>query len=395
MLKSRFLRWYQYALVLYLALGAVAAAYMTHISLRYWATGAVGHRLCSFSQSINCDASSASEHAFLLGVPLAWLALVHYASIGALLGVGRIATKQRSALLQTTVVLSAVGVGVSAYLAGVMIFVLKAVCPPCVLMQIVSLVLFVSLLFKLRAESPRVSWSACVVWLAVVCGLQGAGMAGVLEHKTGLMERPPLNVAGEIDRHFSRPKVLPHPSGSIAVGKKSGVGLEVVCFTDYQCPECQRLAAYLPIWIGLTNQACRITYLNFPLDPAVNPYKPNGRHLQAGLAARAAIASQNLGIFGKMHQRMLRNQNRLSMATILDLAVQAGVATNTLAERMSSPDTAQILRDQIEMAHAAGVSATPALFINQRRVDLFYEPAVVRGIVTLESGGTTVSARAD
>jgi protein-disulfide isomerase/uncharacterized membrane protein len=376
------IRW---LLALSLMVGMAAAAYMTYESLRYLQDGESGHRLCSFSRWINCDASVTSPYAFILGVPIAWVALMFFISIACLVNLPRWLPKCASAALTTAAMLCIAAASVSLCMLMILLLKIKAICIPCVLIQTASFALCAILVGAMRGLPKPTPWPSAVVLFTLVQGFYGGGVVGLLNFQMNYLAPKPVDVAREVKQYLSEPSLIdvsaldPAPGGAL-VDK-----VQILCFLDFQCPECRRVASLLPGWLGNLKEKCQITHLQFPLDASVNPYKPNGRHTQAGLAAKAAICFHQLGVSETLERRMFHFQRSLSLDTILSLAAAANVNTNSLLRMIESSETRNILARDIELAHTAGVSATPTLFIDGRRVALYYEPEVLRGIVAAET----------
>jgi len=393
-----------WVVVLAILVGATAAAYMTYESLRFLRNGETGNRLCSFTKWINCDASVTSSYAFVFGVPVAWGALLFFAAMTCLLLLAKWRPARAAAATMTATALSVGGALVSATMLALLVFSIKAVCLPCLVIQISSFVLCGMLIARFRRLArPRV-WSSAAALLLAAPALYAEGFAAFPLVQEHFAEPKPVNVAQEIQQYYSEPKQIddtgakqilagwtvrggPGRLGEPSLPRleaRSDGKVEILCFVDYQCPACRRVASLLPGWLGDLRTNCSIVHAQFPLDAAVNPYKPEGKHLQAGLAAKAALCFQRLGVSELLEREMFRSQDDLNLAAIMKLAANAGVNTNNLLAMMESDETRNALRRQIDLAHAAGVSATPTVFIDGRVVRLNCEPAVIRGIVAAE-----------
>jgi len=378
---------FRWLMVASIVVGLTAASYMTFESLSFLQNGDTGHRLCSFSTRINCDASVTSPYAFVQGmpgVPIAWVAFLFFVSIAGLLSVARWLPKCAFVASATLAVLCVMAASVSAWMFMILIFKLKTICLPCMSIQIASYCLCAISILSLRGFLRSVRWSSVVVLFMGVQAFYGGGLAALLNFETNHLEPKPVDVAREVNRYLVEPAKLDPSLLPSALGKSTGDKIQILCFIDFQCPECRKTASLLPGWLGNLKDKCRIIHRQFPLDAAVNPYKPNGMHTQAGLAAKAAISFHRLGISEPLEQRMFKNQRSLSLQTIFNLAAAANVNTNSLFQMMESAETRDALAHDIELAHASGVSATPTLFIDGRQVTLYYEPEVLRGIVTAE-----------
>jgi protein-disulfide isomerase len=91
-------------------------------------------------------------------------------------------------------------------------------------------------------------------------------------------------------------------------------------------------------------------------------------HKQAAPAALAAIAAQNQGKFWQMHDAIFAISNKLSKTSIEKAATDIGLDMEQFNKDLGSQATKQKLAKDMAGAKKAGVSGTPALFINGRMV---------------------------
>lgn len=115
-------------------LGIFVAAYLSY--LHFFEVKSV----CDFTENISCDVVNRSSFAKIFGVPVAVLGLLAYVLIG-ILSLTFVTKKPKGlykALIPRDFVLF-VGAGVmfSLYLTFIELFVLKAICPFCLLSQII------------------------------------------------------------------------------------------------------------------------------------------------------------------------------------------------------------------------------------------------------------------
>jgi protein-disulfide isomerase len=134
--------------------------------------------------------------------------------------------------------------------------------------------------------------------------------------------------------------------------------LQVVIFSDFQCPFCARLEPTLTQLEKAYRQQIRMVWKNYPL-----PFHENARP-----AAEAALAAQAQGKFWEMHDKLFADQRHLDRATYEKYAGELGL---DLARFRADLD-AQKYQDAIDAdrkdAEAAGVTGTPAVFINGRKI---------------------------
>ena len=118
--------------------GLLIAGYLTWLK---W----VGRGALFCVAGSGCDIVQASRYAMFLGVPTALWGAVFYAAIGVLSGMGFTAGRWLAAFL-----LAAAGVGFSAYLSALSLFLLRASCIYC----LVSSAIAVALLLLLLRQRP-------------------------------------------------------------------------------------------------------------------------------------------------------------------------------------------------------------------------------------------------
>jgi uncharacterized membrane protein len=118
-------------------LGLADAAYLTYLKIQLM-SGGPG---CAFG---GCDEVNQSPYAMLFGVPVALWGLLVYA---ALLGMSLLWLKSSGErgkwLGRGMLALSGGGLAFSAYLTALELFVIRAICPYCVISAIIITVLFV------------------------------------------------------------------------------------------------------------------------------------------------------------------------------------------------------------------------------------------------------------
>ncbi|HEY5088773.1 MAG TPA: thioredoxin domain-containing protein, partial [Polyangia bacterium] len=140
-------------------------------------------------------------------------------------------------------------------------------------------------------------------------------------------------------------------------GRKDAA-LQVVIFSDFQCPFCKRIEPTLAQMEKEYGGRIRMVWKNFPL-----PF-----HENAGPAAEAAMAAQAQGKFWEMHDRLFADQQHLDRATFEKYAGELGLDL----PRFKADLEAERFKDAIEAdrkdGDAVGVVGTPTVFINGRRI---------------------------
>ena len=130
----------------------------------------------------------------------------------------------------------------------------------------------------------------------------------------------------------------------------------LVEFADFECPHC-REASKILAKIAKERGDVAFYFKNYPL-----PFHPN-----AQVAAQAAQAAHAQDQFWPMHDLLFTYQSELSGQRIKALAGQLGLNMDRFTTDIRSPTlVGAVQRDRTE-GERAGISGTPALFINGRK----------------------------
>jgi protein-disulfide isomerase len=158
-------------------------------------------------------------------------------------------------------------------------------------------------------------------------------------------------------------------------GRKDAA-LQVVIFSDFQCPFCKRIEPTLAQMEKEYGNRIRMVWRNFPL-----PF-----HLNAAPAAEAAMAAQAQGKFWEMHDKLFADQQHLDRATYEKYAGELGLDV----PRFKADLDAERFKDAIEAdrkdGDAVGVVGTPTVFINGRRIAGAYSWEIFKQIADTELG---------
>jgi protein-disulfide isomerase len=148
----------------------------------------------------------------------------------------------------------------------------------------------------------------------------------------------------------------------------------IVEFFDYRCVHCRSVAATLDRLVS-SNASVRVIYKNFPVlgEPSV-------------LAARAAVAAQQQGGWAKLHRAMLAFPGDFTVENILTIGKSVGLDTARLKTDMMSPATQKTLRDNMTLATALGLDATPSFVIGDRVIRGALSPEALQAILDEEGG---------
>lgn len=133
----------------------------------------------------------------------------------------------------------------------------------------------------------------------------------------------------------------------------------IVEFTDYQCPSCSRTQPVLEEIIKEYGDKVKLVVRDFPLTQI---------HVNAMKAAEAAEAAREQGKYWEYAEILFKNQDKLEVENLVAYAGQAGLDVKKFQDALTSGrNTGKIQRD-MEEGLKIGISGTPTVFINGKRV---------------------------
>ena len=147
--------------------------------------------------------------------------------------------------------------------------------------------------------------------------------------------------------------------GSPAKGGPVGSPVTIIEFSDFQCPFCSRVNPSLAQAKELYGDKVRFVFRQFPLNI----------HPQAPKAAEASLCANEQGKFWEMHDALFADQQKLSVPDLKATAARIGVDAAKFDACLDGGTMAAIVSRDMADGSAAGVSGTPALFVNGRFIN--------------------------
>jgi predicted DsbA family dithiol-disulfide isomerase/uncharacterized membrane protein len=142
------------------------------------------------------------------------------------------------------------------------------------------------------------------------------------------------------------------PQDGILVGNPNAP-LKIVCFTDFECPYCRKLAPVLEAFQSRHPEGVSIVYCQSPLTI----------HPLALPSAKAAFCAEQQGRF-RQYQHLLFSGEKLSLDTIQSAARSCGLDQDSFNRCMSSPEIEAKVQRAIEETDSLGIHGTPRLYFN-------------------------------
>lgn len=139
----------------------------------------------------------------------------------------------------------------------------------------------------------------------------------------------------------------------------SDAPVELVEFSDFQCPFCQRANPTVQQVLKTYGDRIHFVYRHYPL-----PNHPNARP-----AAEAAVCADAQGKFWPYHDLLFANPDKLGTADLKGHASALGLDAakfGACVDDRQSKDTVDL---DLKDANGAGVTGTPAFFVNGRALE--------------------------
>ncbi len=142
-----------------------------------------------------------------------------------------------------------------------------------------------------------------------------------------------------------------------AVKGDSNAPVIIIEFSDYECPFCGRYfqQTYPQIVKEYVDTGkVKIVFRDFPLS----------FHENAQKAGEAAECAGEQGKYWEMHDKLFENQQALGIVNLKQYAKELGLNTKAFDDCLDSGKMASEIQKDFEDGQNAGVSGTPAFFIN-------------------------------
>jgi protein-disulfide isomerase/uncharacterized membrane protein len=148
--------------------------------------------------------------------------------------------------------------------------------------------------------------------------------------------------------------------------------VRIVEYSDFLCPFCRNIGVALSQFVGQAGGRVAVYFKHYPLDAACNPAVTRSLHPGACTLALGAICAHNQGRFDAYHDRVFSTELRAPRpADVARLAAEAGLDGAALESCLDDPKTKAALAAQVAEANRLGVSATPTLYVNGRKLPRF------------------------
>ena len=392
--------------------------------------GALAAAACDPMNS-GCEEVAASSWSTVAGVPLAAVGLAFFVSLGFLLALallGKAPLTSRPGRLALGLV--GLALVVDLFLFGVQAFAIGSFCSLCIWTYGANGAAFLFLLparrgapeessrapamdpqFAVERFAVRAFWlAASLVAAAVLVINSGLGdraetsvdlsILGVRSAASdGLPAGLSLRGAGLLPQWrnptFRQQRQQDVSLEGLPVKGDPQAPVKIVTFSDFLCPSCRRFALAFDQYVeGPTGPHVALHYRSYPLDSTCAAHMPRVLHPGACEMARGGICANLLGNFWDYHDAVyLAPPSGPDVDDVVEIAVDAGLDEAAFRACLAEPRAEEALQSDIAEGVRLGVTGTPTIFINGRRVPTLDEFADAV-LWELEKAGINVSGDA-
>ena len=136
---------------------------------------------------------------------------------------------------------------------------------------------------------------------------------------------------------------------------KAGAAVQVVEFSDFQCPFCRQFAPSLHEIEKNFGDRVQVVYRQYPI-PSIHPF--------AFKAAEASLCARDQGKFWELHDLMFVEQERLTVTDLKQKAGRLGMDQSKFNSCLDTGKYTEEVQKDMQEGTRVGITGTPAVFIN-------------------------------
>lgn len=356
---------YRIAFLVVAAIGACLSADLVRLHVRVY-TDPDFSSFCAMSKEVNCETVALSDYSVFLGLPLAVWGLLCYFAIGGLAIWGlrnrRTETWPYGALFWITSLTSVVGI----VLFFISHYEIHSICVVCTATYFVSFALLALSFAVLRraGSGPLTALSADLRSVRRAPGDAIWYAAGLIAIVIGLQVTVPRYWQPDAVEVAAPGMLTGHTKdGHPWIGAKDPI-VEIVEYSDYQCPHCRRAHFALRKLIQESHAKIRLVHRYYPLDKACNRLLQDPFHPRACEYAVLAYCADEQGKFWPANDYLFANGGRHSPIQTKELARALGLNEESLQECATGQAALAAVRADIEAGIAHRFNGTPAFVVD-------------------------------
>ncbi len=389
-------KWY-FLQLFFAAAGALTSLYLLVHHNRLKSGIQDSSSLCSFGPYADCNAVNSSAFAEVLGVPVAAAGVLYFLLLF-LLGLFQPPHSKGFERTQAWMAwLALLALSVDLWLTGVQAFVLQSFCLFCVFTYVCTaahLALNWAMAPKDRKKGLRFLRSDKRSKIPPFVGagtfsLLAIGAVGLYSLSAG----PAPRVGAEEAKRAFLASWDSLPSAPIALRVSDSqwgnpqAKVQIVLFSDFECPHCQRAAFAVQTALASEKDRISLVFKHFPLDMSCNRLLTQPIHANACALAQLGQCAQKKGKFWDYHDRVFFKLSARELSSTRD-KIWEGVRSVFTREEfdrcLADPEAAANIQADIEQGNVLGVTSTPSVFINGKKVTLAPTVDLLRDLVKKE-----------
>ena len=363
-----------------LGLGAATASSYVHYRL---VTEQHYSSFCDVSSTVSCTEAYLSRYGSFLGVPVALLGVIFFATILVLAAmVGRPTSSSKENAPAYIFALSTIGLAFALYLGWSSYVVLKVFCILCAITYVSVIAIFIisggATTFPMTTLPGRasrdirtlISTPSALLVLFVLLGVS-AGAVSLFPREAQTTQaaatatQEPYPQVTEEQRLKLEQWWDVQPKAELPIDM-NGAKVQIVQFSDYQCPGCkaahETFARVLPNYEG---KGVEFVLKHYPLEGECNPNVPTGNHLAACEAAAAYVMARGNPNQKKLDDWLFANQTTLTREVVARAARDIAGITN-FDERYAAALIE--VKTDATLGGLVRVGSTPTVYINGRMI---------------------------
>ena len=177
-----------------------------------------------------------------------------------------------------------------------------------------------------------------------------------------------LTKSNPVEVYFEKPKMdVKVEAGNAPLLGKKNAKIQIVEFSDFQCPFCSRAAETVHEVKKKYGDKVAISFKHFPL--------PMHKDARPAAEASMCVNEQSTDKFWKYHDLLFKAQDKMDAAALEANAKTVGADVAKFKACLESKKYAQLVADDIAYGEKVGVRSTPTFFVNGQ---------IINGAVPLE-----------
>ncbi|MCB1200748.1 MAG: thioredoxin domain-containing protein [Leptospiraceae bacterium] len=382
---------YNFFLILF---GAIVGVVFSGILIRHHvdpnASGSFVQQMCGTDANSGCGLVNQSALSSFLGMPIAFWGFLLYGTV--VLTTAFYLYTREIFLLQKVLWMSFFAALVDIILLGYSVLILKTICRLCVITYLGTLVMLMGVVFEmlkkksehgLLPEFKSVKNIAPGLWVlfAVLFSLLPLsgwylGLANPAPVQAGIDPQMQKMIDAAFEDYYAEYKKADKVdlSGPEAPIKGNPAAkLEFVEFADPLCPYCALYAVKMKELVMKYPDKISVRFRHYPLDKNCNSGMQRQLHEGACALSAAKVCAGEQGKFWEMHDSIFTNQRSWSDGAVTlpklgQTASSLGLNEKQFMSCMNSNATKARVSADLNMGNKAGVTGTPTLFANGRKM---------------------------